>query len=86
VSSFHGAAQILTARLLPQERWSRCARCEAELPEFEFSEQFQLQLTESIDRGNSLSAIMQLSRVFKTLPLFRSTCCPGRRAGGSWRL
>lgn len=45
------------ARLLPRETWSRCYRCGAEIPEFEFFEPFKSRLMDLINKHDRIDRI-----------------------------
>jgi ribosomal protein S27AE len=55
--------EILVARLLPKEKWSTCPRCGEEVPEFEFSPQFQLKILDLVTKGLRVETTMELRRV-----------------------
>ncbi|HMD17385.1 MAG TPA: hypothetical protein VKH18_12020, partial [Terriglobales bacterium] len=55
--------QIFTARLLPKEKWSICPRCGGDVPEFEFSQQFQSKISDLADRGRRVEIMLELRRV-----------------------
>ena len=52
--------EIKAARLLPKERWSKCIRCGTEIPEFEFSPEFQLRLSSLIEKHKVIQTMGEL--------------------------
>src|SRR5579883_2704535 len=52
--------ETMLARLLPKEQWSKCPRCESEVPEFEFSQELQLHLFHLIEKRGRVQAIAEL--------------------------
>jgi hypothetical protein len=52
--------QAKAARLLPSEIWSRCYRCGAEIPEFEFFEPFKSRLTELMNKHDRIQILKEL--------------------------
>jgi len=48
------------ARLLPSETWSQCYRCGAEIPEFEFFDQFLLRGEELLNRFDRIQILKEL--------------------------
>jgi hypothetical protein len=53
-------ANAYAARLLPREKWSRCSRCGLEVPDFEFSDAFQLRLTDLIQKNERVQITKDL--------------------------
>ena len=49
-----------TARLLPKETWSRCYRCGAEIPEFEFFEPFKSRLRDLTNKHDRIQIVKEL--------------------------
>jgi hypothetical protein len=52
--------QAKAARLLPREASSRCYRCGAEIPEFEFFEPFKSRLTELMNKRDRIQILKEL--------------------------
>jgi hypothetical protein len=47
-------------RLLPKEIWSRCHRCGAEIPEFEFDGPFRSRLAYLMDKRDRIQIVKEL--------------------------
>ena len=54
---------IFAAKLLPKENWSKCSRCGIDIPEFEFSQQFQSRISDLISQGHRVETTMELRQV-----------------------